>query len=177
MQFNKILRVKRRYLELSVRILSGFFWLLLLFGFDDGITAALTVAAALFHELGHVAALFIIGAGGRLPAARLRGLALVPSRILSYKEEALVASAGPLANLMLAALLSFLPPFGQSRLFLFINLLTALSNLLPVKGYDGYRAISSLLLPARRTSSGFEAATSIYLRNSSAVVYLTPFSF
>lgn len=146
MQINKILRDKKRYLELSVRFLSGFFWLLLLFGFDDGITAALTVIAAIIHELGHLAALFIVGAIGRLPSARLRGFTLTPSRILSYKEEAFVALAGPLANLALAALLCPMPPLGCSELLMFINLLTAISNLLPVKGYDGYRVISSLIL-------------------------------
>ena len=143
MQFNKNSSRRRRVLNLIIRILSGIFWILLLFGFDEGGSGALTICAAMIHEAGHCAAHFLIGAGTALPHASLLGFGLLPRRLLSYREEIFVAAAGPLANLI-TFLLIF--PFGFSedmRLFAIVNLLCAASNLLPVKSYDGYRILSA----------------------------------
>ena len=71
MQFNKISSRRRRVLNLAIRILSGIFWILLLFAFDEDGSGALTICAALIHELGHCAAHFLVGAGTALPHASL----------------------------------------------------------------------------------------------------------
>ena len=144
MQFNKIFRSKKHFADFAVRILSGFFWILMLFGFDEGGSAALTVSAALLHELGHCAALFIIGAGATLPHASLRGFGLLPRRLLSYKEDIFVCAAGPTINLITAAVALSIGRPPASRLFALISLFCAVSNLLPVRGYDGFRILSSL---------------------------------
>ena len=143
MQINKNFGLYRRIFNFIIRILSGFFWVLMLFAFDEGGSGILTVCAAVIHELGHCAAHFLIGAGSTLPHASLCGFGLLPRRLLSYKEEIFVAAGGPLANLI--AFLLLLPIFSleRGRLFAFINLLCAASNLLPVKNYDGYRILSS----------------------------------
>ena len=145
MQFNKKSSGYIRVLNFIIKILSGFFWILLLLAFDEGGSGFLTVCAAIIHELGHCTAHFLIGAGAALPHASLVGFGLMPLRILSYKEEILVAAAGPLANLIAVGLSI---PFRSSEggdIFLLVNLLCAVSNLLPVKNYDGYRILSSSL--------------------------------
>ena len=143
MQFNKFTSRQIRVLNLTIRILSGIFWILLLFGFDEGGSGILTICAALIHEAGHCAAHFMIGAGTALPHTSLLGFGLLPRRLLSYKEEIFVAAAGPLANLIALVLLLPLCFSEEARLFALVNLLCAVSNLLPVKSYDGYRILSS----------------------------------
>lgn len=145
MQFNKKTGNYIRVFNFIIRVLSGFFWILLLFGFDEGGSGILTVCAAIIHEAGHCAAHFLVGAGTALPHASLVGFGLMPRRILSYKEEILVAAAGPLANLITAAILLPYRSSESADVFFLVNLLCAVSNLLPVKSYDGYRILSSAL--------------------------------
>ena len=173
MQFNKIIRDKIGVLELAVRVLSGLFWILLIFGFEDVASAVMTLAAALLHELGHCSALFILGAGGAPPRARLHGFGILTRRILSYREELFAASAGPLANLLVAAILAPLWRSDEVLLFIFFNLLTAVSNLLPIKGYDGYRIIcSALSLIGRETAILFIDALSFGLASAAVLTSL-----
>ena len=133
-----------RFLEVAGAVLSVFFWIFLLFGFDDTSTASLTVVAALIHELGHEVGLVLIGKPPRLPRARLHGFKINARVVLSYKDEILVCAAGPLANLT-ACLIGALFSSEYVRLFSAVNLITALSNLLPLRSYDGYRIISAAL--------------------------------
>ena len=139
MQNNK-LKVTFKILDKLTRILPFLFWMLILFGFDEPYAATLTLLSAIFHETAHSVAAFSFG-GARL-RARLHGFGMKPKRMLSYREELLVAAVGPAANLCLFALL--LPFCRISRYltaFAIINLLTAISNLLPIEGNDGYRIL------------------------------------
>ena len=133
-----------RFLEALASFLSVFFWLFLLLGFDGLHTASLTVAAALIHELGHEIALILIGKAPQLPRPRLNGFRINARDMLSYKDEMLVCVAGPLANVAVWLVgISLCPEWAQ--LFSVVNLITALSNLLPLRGYDGYRMIAAVL--------------------------------
>ena len=125
-------------LDKLTRILPFLFWGLLILGFDEPYSAILTLISAILHEGAHyIAALHF---GGARVRARLHGFGLSPRGRLSYSEELIVVAAGPLANLAAFALLC---PFGRESDYLYalaiINLLTAVSNLIPFAGNDGYR--------------------------------------
>ena len=63
-----------------------------------------------------------------------------------YAEQILLLAAGPLVNL--AVFLLTLPLSGLANGYFlmigYINLLSALSNLLPIEGYDGYGILMTL---------------------------------
>ncbi len=130
------------------RFLPLLFWIFFLYGFDEPYIAGLTVIAAAIHECGHEGLLFL--RTGRVSPIKsvLSGMRISANCRLSYRDEMLLYLFGPLANLLAAGVaLLFLPVFGK-KVFLFsvINLASALANLLPVEGYDGYGAIRAAML-------------------------------
>ena len=144
-----------RFFHVLLSVLPAFFWLAVIFGFDEPYIAAETLIAAAAHELGHIIAIFALtGEDISLPRAAAYGLKIKTKR-LSYGKEAVAALSGPIVNLLLFALsLTFFQNSEYMISFALINLLTALSNLLPIEGYDGYRALFSflsLLSPTHRT--------------------------
>ena len=112
--------------------------------------AALT--AALLHELGHVFAARRCGVPLRSFSIELLGARLdLASGVITYRDELLIAAAGPAVNLASAlALYPLISRFGGGP-GLFISALTAASvglaflNLLPVSGFDGGRILYCLL--------------------------------
>lgn len=142
-----------RFLEICLMFLSGLFWILALFGFDEPAVAFITLIAVAIHEFGHEAMLFILKKPLRLPLPRANGFKIKPHALLSYKEEIAVLVAGPFANLIFALIaLPFLSKYESLQLFSVINGLTALTNLIPVRGYDGYKILSA-------TAEHFECST------------------
>ena len=129
-----------------LNVLPLLFWAFLIFGLDTPFTAINTLIAASVHEGGHIFAMMILG---KKPQgwAKLNGLRLGTNKLLSYREELLVAAAGPLANLIISLIFIPLAHFiGDGVLFfILINLLTGTSNLLPLYGYDGYRILSAAI--------------------------------
>ena len=134
-----------KFLLFLERTLPLVFWMLLIFGFDEPYVAVLTIVSALLHELGHVLvlALFKNKTSG-VPIPDISGFRIGVSG-LSYKEELLSALAGPLVNLFfgLVPLLLFKSEYVHT--FAWLNVMTAISNLLPIKGYDGYRSVLCIL--------------------------------
>lgn len=96
------------------------------------------LCAAAVHELGHLAAVYMVG--GQVSRLRLTaaGAELCLEGTLSYGRELLCALAGPSVNLLLA--------FGAARLgavvFAGLNLVLGLFNLLPLSALDGGKALS-----------------------------------
>lgn len=112
--------------------------------------AALT--AAFLHELGHVAAARLLGVPLRSFSLDILGARLdLGERVITYRDELLIAAAGPAANLATAlALYPFISLCdGATRLFVLAmtaaSVGLALLNLLPVVGFDGGRILSCLL--------------------------------
>ncbi len=111
------------------------------------------VSAILWHEGGHLFGFLLLGRP--LPSLRAipRGLLLSPKSPLPYRSELLVALLGPLFNLSAALLLLRFFPGSQAMLsFALIHLVFGVSNLLPLPGNDGARALfdlSALLFPLR----------------------------
>lgn len=130
-----------------LRVTPGF-WLTaaLIWALEPGLLIPAALAAGC-HELGHCAALRLLGNGlGRLRLGAA-GAELTPRRPLSYAAELPVALAGPAASLLCA--------YWAARhgVFLFAGLSLALGlfNLLPIAPLDGGRALQclcALALPA-----------------------------
>lgn len=127
------------------------FWLLLLAALvmGAGEVLPLVVLAAVCHELGHLAALALLGAGvERLRLTALGAELWADTRRLSYGRELVCTLAGPGVNLTLALLLA---RQAGDYLLAGASLLQGLYNLLPLPGLDGgralYLAVSSLADP------------------------------
>lgn len=131
----KILRIVNQFLPMI-------FWISVIFGFEEPKIGFISIASALIHESGHV--LFL-----RLKKARrcrVRGVISgfrIRSSLLSYRDEIMLYLSGPIANIAAAILFSLLRGERAELLFA-LNIATAISNLLPVEGYDGYGALHTL---------------------------------
>ncbi len=108
------------------------------------------IAAAAIHESGHLIAMRLFGAD-------IFSVCILPCGVvissdctkLSYKKEALTALSGIAANLVtggtaLAAWFIFKDIY--LLFFVFCSLFFAVINLIPVKTFDGARALKALLL-------------------------------
>jgi hypothetical protein len=77
--------------------------------------ALFLLAAVILHEAGHLLAFFLLGEPSPSLSGRAGGLLLSPrGEMLSYRRELLVASAGPLFNLLA---LGVLPEYVANVLF------------------------------------------------------------
>lgn len=124
------------------------FWICTSLAFDEPRIAILTMLSAVIHELGHLSATLKLKNGSPLKLkAKISGPKLGIGR-LSYGEELFVTLSGPLANLAacIPSLILFL--LIKHRFlceFTVINILTALSNLSPIVGFDGYKILYCLV--------------------------------
>ena len=144
-------------LMLSAMAISDNVWVIVIY-----------LAAALFHELGHLAAARLLC----IPVKEIRfefsGVRIcTDTGLTSYRQEILLSLAGPLVNLILAALSFFavgaersfgtLLSLGMELLsggeisvanslgfFALSSLIQALTNLLPVNSFDGGRILYCL---------------------------------
>lgn len=105
--------------------------------------------AALLHECGHLAVLWLLGGRVERLSLRLTGAEIgYRSERLSYGGEVLLALAGPGINLLCACLCAVLTRlWSEPRLYRFIgcHLALALFNLLPALPLDGGRVLKALL--------------------------------
>ena len=126
--------------------LPGILWLLAVLWFEGLYSLLMVGLSALFHECGHLLAFSLLG----LPAPRLvpvaRGVRFAAPCTLSYREELLIALAGPLANLICFLIGLATGDFAPAlRAFGDISLLTGLCNLAPMGALDGERILRCLL--------------------------------
>ena len=121
--------------------ISPGFWLAcaLIWAVEPGLLLP-TALAALCHELGHCAALKLMGNGPERLRLSALGAELTPRRPLSYADQLPAALAGPAVSFLCAF---FAAKWG---FFLFAGLSLALGvfNLLPIAPLDGGRAFQSL---------------------------------
>ncbi len=148
MHFNEFENVFMYFLRRFCDFLCIVFWFLVMFGFDKPYIAALTVVCAVIHEVGHELCFLRFCGRFRMPAGRINGLKFRAGKLLSYTEEILTYASGPLANLVAAAAALFASLFvGEYALtFAVLNTVTAMSNLLPIKGQDGYGIASKIIM-------------------------------
>lgn len=124
-------------------VLPIVFWVSLIFGFDTPYIAVLTLACALIHEIGHIVAIHCFVSSAPSLTGHTTGFRIRISESLSYKKEIAILLAGPGINI-LTYLLTV--PFGNAlygyiKTLGYVSLATGISNLLPIEGYDGYRAL------------------------------------
>ena len=126
------------------QFLPVLFWCTLILGFEEIHVALLSLLSAILHEGGHVLFLRLRGIKNSGVRGAVSGFRIKSREILTYNEEVLLYFSGPLVNLICASIASLLQSeFGE--LFCMLNLATAISNLLPVAGYDGYGIIRALI--------------------------------
>ena len=97
------------------------------------------LGAAALHELGHLLMLRRLGRMPRRLELRFSG-AQLETPPLSYRQELLAASAGPLVSLLMGLLFPLAPYLA------FYSVALGCFNLLPVPGLDGGRMLRCALL-------------------------------
>ncbi|MBD8980008.1 MAG: hypothetical protein EGQ91_07480 [Clostridiales bacterium] len=112
----------------------------LVFGADNALWFLLF---SVFHECGHIFALYLFGAKIECLTLSCCGAALKYENRISPWQEAFVALAGPVVNLVLFTVLKD-----------DINLLLFILNMLPIYPLDGGRALK-IFLPRTQPVLGF----------------------
>lgn len=110
-----------------------------------------TFFAVIIHELSHILAIFLCGAGVDTVDIRAFGIRVnVPElSYMPYKKEIIIAAAGPLAGIITASIaLAAANIFHTVILdyFIGINVLVTAINLIPVYPLDGGRIILATML-------------------------------
>ena len=136
-----------RIIELLCSLLPAIFWGLVILGFEESSAAASTLLSALIHECGHIVYILLNRKNRLSIRGVISGFRIKASAPLSYDEEMGRYFAGPIANI-LTFVLSLLLWKRLGNFFLIfatINLATGLSNLLPIRGYDGYGILRTFI--------------------------------
>ena len=106
-------------------------------------------SAACLHELGHLAALVLLGGTVQRFCFRMSGAELqYCGNRISYGGEVLLALAGPIANLLCACFCAWISrywPMDWIYRFAGCHLVLAVFNLLPAMPLDGGRVLRTLL--------------------------------
>ncbi|MBL4848795.1 MAG: M50 family metallopeptidase, partial [Planctomycetes bacterium] len=123
-------------------------------GLGGLLSAALVVGALILsvtlHELGHIAAASFYGNSTRgITLTPIGGIAQLENEAQSPQEEVVVAIAGPAVSFALAGLaalpLALFGPSSLAVLFLQVNLMLGVFNLLPAYPMDGGRILRGVL--------------------------------
>ncbi len=141
--------------------------------FDQGNLGSMCVAAVLLHELGHIAAMTLLGV--KIQRIRLTpfGIDLERGEAGSIRSELMIHLSGPLTNLCLAALLAGMGKFHFSA----VNCALGLFELCPLPTLDGGQAIFCLtqqlfsLEKAQRWSSILETTSFVLILTLAGILF------
>ncbi len=147
MKRSKIMVATEYCFNLMLNVLPVIFWLCLIYSFDELMGASVTVLAMIIHEAGHLAFVFLITGKIKIPKGNLNGLRIAENKMATYTHQILLYSSGATSNLIAALIMisagGLSSDYGE--IFIAINLATAISNLMPLEGYDGYRILISTI--------------------------------
>lgn len=106
----------------------------------------IAVFSSLFHETGHLAAMFWVGNAPQAVRFELTGMNIKrrQSTKISMKNELIIALGGPFANLLIFVIFCFVYAFRKAEILLHIsciNLVLMIFNMLPIKRLDGGMAL------------------------------------
>ncbi len=105
------------------------------------------LSAVLIHEFGHILAARVLKIQIKCIRLDIFGAIMETDSILcSYKKEAILCLAGPLANIASVIFIRSLNLPVDLNLFTLASFAFAIINLLPAKCFDGGRALSCILL-------------------------------
>lgn len=102
------------------------------------------LAAVLFHEVGHIAVIYLFR--GNIAEITIRPFGAVIKRAdikTSYFADAMISLAGPLVNIFSFLTCLFTDTLGS---FAYASLVLAVINLIPAAPLDGYCTLRSILL-------------------------------
>lgn len=102
---------------------------------------------AAFHEFGHIAAIYAAGASVERFFLLPFGAEIRLSKDVGYKKELLISLSGPFAGIFLSMALFLLSELFPSEIVYFsavCSLWLSILNLVPVRSFDGGRALRSL---------------------------------
>jgi stage IV sporulation protein FB len=122
--------------------------IMLLLIFDESYTAIFTLLSAFLHEIAHLACFFYFGQPPKKVELGAFGIKMDkgPYDIrLSLKRETKAALAGPIINLLVAAVFACFYKHEMAAQITAINLSLATFNLLPIFELDGGRALYYLI--------------------------------
>ena len=131
---------------LGETVLPLVFWVSIIFGFDTPDVAVLTILSAIIHEVGHLLPALFMKNRVKAVGVHISGFR-IKQRGEGYLADILELIGGPFIN---AFIFLITLPFsgaldGYIGLVGSINLVTALSSLIPIEGYDGYGIIKKLI--------------------------------
>lgn len=106
--------------------------------------ALLTVISAVIHELGHITYFFCLRKLSPKIRGDLSGFRIKSDINLSYSQKILFYASGPMANFLFCIIFFPINTLTIADLFVTVNFATAVSNLLPIIGYDGYGILYTL---------------------------------
>lgn len=120
-----------------------------------------TLLAAFFHELGHILAARMLHIPFRRMRIDLMGARLeIGGRMLSYREEWILAVSGPLASFLVAAVgVIFWKWTELSVYFSCASLLLGGLNLLPIRSFDGGRMLEASVAAFAGTRMAYRVIT------------------
>lgn len=131
--------------------ISFFFFVTISFALvlDTTDTAVLTLFAAIIHESGHLVCMLVCGERPSKILLAPFGMSISRFSGCSYRKEICISLAGPLANLLVAALLfavSCICDVSGLAKAVAVNIALAVFNLLPIEPLDCGRAIKCRLM-------------------------------
>ena len=140
MHYNENILKLGSILNSVLAFLPTLFWGSLILGFEGGYMAFTTVICAVIHEAGHLLYLAFFTSSNHNIKSVVFGLKIKAVSVLSYKDEFFLYLFGPLSNLISGTLFLLFSTRGGEYFYslAIINFATAVSNLLPIEGYDGY---------------------------------------
>lgn len=127
----------------KIEISGGFILLIAWLNYlDQQMIVPMALFACLCHEMGHYIIIRMLHHDIRKVRLSIAGAEMVLDHAMGYWQEMTSAMAGPAVNFLLAAISS---RYFHNSLFIGLNLLLGVFNLLPVGELDGARVLRCIV--------------------------------